>query len=58
MLMYTDLMPKFRLLEPRLMSPETYYADVGEGVMMMENLKKKGYGIVGRERGVTGVLNT
>ncbi len=52
--MYTDIMPKLKRLEPKLNAPATYYASLEEGVMMMENLKKMGYDIIGAQRGVRG----
>ncbi len=56
--MYTDIMPKLKRLEPRLNTPATYYASLEEGVMMMENLKKMGYDIIGTQRGVRGSTYT
>ncbi len=54
MIMYMDLVPKLSKLEPGLKGPLTYYGDNDEGVMLMENLKKVGYGIIGKEKGITG----
>ncbi len=48
--MYTDIMPKLRRLEPRLNALATYYASLEEGIMMMENLKKMDYDIIGTQR--------
>ena len=54
MIMYMDLVPKLSKLEPKLRGPRTFYGDNDEGVMIMENLKKVGYTIIGKEKGITG----
>ena len=50
--MYSDLIPKLQKLEPRLSAPKTFFADHEEGIIIMENLKKKGYYIIDKQKGL------
>ncbi len=49
--MYTLVIPRLRELDPRIAAPRTFYADDGQGVMVMENLKTRGYTIPDRIKG-------
>ncbi len=45
-LIYTDLLPKLRALEPKLNPPKTFYSDCGEGILVMGDLRREGYKMV------------
>ena len=52
--MYTDLIPKLSRLDSALSCPKTYFADNEEGIIVMENLKKKDFYIIDKQTGGNG----
>ena len=49
--MYGTLLPSMVSLDPLVSVPATFYADEGEDVIVMENLKAKGFDIEEKTRG-------
>ena len=49
--MYSDIIPRLQKLEPKLSAPKTFFSDIEEGVMMMENLKTMGFYIIDKQKG-------
>ena len=49
--MYADIAPKLQKLNGKLSTPRTYFADVDNGIMVMENLKLKEYNLKDKVEG-------
>jgi hypothetical protein len=50
-ILYTDLIPKLRRLDPSITVPECYYGNAEEGILVMEDLKKQGYATIDKTVG-------
>ena len=51
--MYSKVLPGLKALDSNVESPDAFYVNEDEGVMVMENLKTKGYGIPDKDKGTS-----
>lgn len=54
-IMYGHIVPELQRLEPRISAPKTYYYEPTEkeGILVMENLKEQGFGLIDKVKGLT-----